>query len=471
MARSTPPTPHGRPKLSEIARHAKAPSGCVSTGWPKVRDQCAQFGVRFDDWQHGAGELIFAKRADGSFAASIGGVVISIPRQVGKTFLVGALVFALCLLRPGLQVVWTAHHSSTSGETFRTLKGFALRKKVAPHVLKVLEFEEWIEFKNGSRIMFGARDRGFGRGFTNIGMLVFDEAQILSEKALSDMIPTQNTAENPLLFFMGTPPKPTDQSEAFSRKRSEALSGEDEDTAYIEFSADQGANPDDRKQWAKANPSFPKRTPDSAILRMKKNLDAESFVREALGIWDEDVSDDSVLPGWASRVDISSEIVTSPKIALDVSPDRRWAAFGAAGRRSDGLLHVEIVDRRPGTAWVLEKAAELESKYGPILVQTRSPAQAFVAPLREAGFQVEEVSKADHAQAVGQLIDAVTNNGLHHLGQQNLDSAVKSARLQRSEDVDVWGRRSSKADICGLVAVTLALGAVPDTEQRTGRVY
>src|SRR5690606_28569900 len=109
------------------------------------------------------------------------GVVISIPRKVGKTFLIMAIVFALCLLNPGLRVIWTAHHSDTSGDTFDAMQGFARRRKVAPHIAKVLIDDESVRFKNGSRIMFGARERGFGRGRPKIGVLVFDEAQILTE--------------------------------------------------------------------------------------------------------------------------------------------------------------------------------------------------------------------------------------------------------------------------------------------------
>ncbi|MBK0296370.1 DUF853 family protein, partial [Bacillus sp. S34] len=69
----------------------------------------------------------------------------------------------------------------------------------------------------------------------------FDEAQILTEKALEDMVAATNQSRFPagaLLFFMGTPPRPTDPSEAFKLRRREALAGETEDAVYIECSAD-----------------------------------------------------------------------------------------------------------------------------------------------------------------------------------------------------------------------------------------
>jgi hypothetical protein len=41
-----------------------------------------------------------------------------------------------------------------------------------------------------------------------------------------------------LLFFMGTPPRPSDPGEEFTNRRSKALSGRNKNIVYVEFSAD-----------------------------------------------------------------------------------------------------------------------------------------------------------------------------------------------------------------------------------------
>src|SRR5205085_9951315 len=117
--------------------------------------------------------------------------------------------------------------------------------------------EQQVEFTNGSMIMFGARSQGFGRGFDEIDVEVFDEAQILDTKALDDMIAATNQARHEhgaLLFFMGTPPRPNDPSDAFSLRRSEA--DDAEDAIWLEIAADPDSDPDDRSQWPLMNPSF-----------------------------------------------------------------------------------------------------------------------------------------------------------------------------------------------------------------------
>jgi hypothetical protein len=453
-----------------LARHVVAPSGITSTGWPAVRDKCAELGITFDSWQDGAGRLILAKRADGKYAATVGGVVVSIPRQVGKTFLIVSIVFALCLLHPKLTVLWTSHHEQTTRETFGKVQGFAARKKIAPHVLQVLIDTMTVRFKNGSRILFGARERGFGRGFDDVDVEVFDEAQILSDKALDDMIPAMNTATNALPLFMGTPPKPTDPADVFIRKRREVLAGEDTDTAFIEFSADRGCSPLDRKQWAKANPSFPMRTPESSMMRMRKQLTPESFLREGLGIWDEEIGDGEI-PRWVELADRGSRIVSHAALALAVSPlelGPQWACFGLAGRREDGRLHVEALDHRAGTWWVVPVAKKYwDEKRIPVRVRKSAAEGALIADLREAGVEVCEVGAVEAAQSFGAFIAAAAFDGdgnpmLHHLDDPDLNRAVKRAkRRTTTQGASSWDEQRSRVEITAVVSVTVAAGGVP----------
>ena len=82
-------------RLADLAKRLVVPADAVSTGWPKVRDTCVNLGWQFDEWQDDLGRLLLSKRTDGLYAASI--CAMSLPRQVGKTYLVGCIAFALCL--------------------------------------------------------------------------------------------------------------------------------------------------------------------------------------------------------------------------------------------------------------------------------------------------------------------------------------------------------------------------------------
>jgi hypothetical protein len=97
------------------------------------------------------------------------------------------------------------------------------------------------------------------------------------------MVPSMNRADNPLLFMMGTPPRPENKGDVFTTSRSRALSGKAKDGVYVEFSADADADLDDRAQWAIANPSFPQYTPADAMLRMREKFSDDGFRAGDLG--------------------------------------------------------------------------------------------------------------------------------------------------------------------------------------------
>lgn len=468
--------PSSTPKLSEAARHVVVPSGIKTTMWPAVEKWWADRGTLFDPWQRGLGMVCLGKRANGKLACTVGGTVMSIPRQVGKTFLVGSIVIALCCMYPNMLWVWTAHRSRTSDMTFDSLKSLVGRKGVARYVapggVRIASGEKEIRFANGSRIVFGAREQGFGRGFERVDGQVFDEAQILTEKALEDMIPASNQAKHPfgaLLFFMGTPPRPHDPGEVFTLKRQRALEGKSQDSVYIEFSADQDADPDDWGQVAKANPSFPQRTSRESIRRMRENLPSDdSFLREGLGVWQESVSS-GVIPmdAWTDRLDEASRAVDRLVLGVEVGPDMGCASVGLAGVRADEAWHVELLESRRGAAWLIgwivdkvEKNPGLEvagDVYGPLkaLVYKRN-GRYF---LNGTTVRVHAPSTAEVGVACSRVLAGVLDGSVRHIGQHQLDSAVKVAGKRPIGDTGMWAysRKTAVSDITPVQAVTWAL--------------
>lgn len=474
MAHAVATSPSTR-RLSEVARHVIIPHGIVSTGWQDVEDQCREFGDEFDEWQRGAGRVILGKRDDGIYAATVGGVTLSIPRQVAKTFLVGRIIFALCVLFPGLKVLWTAHRTRTATNTFKSLQGYAKRKRVWPHIahIRTANGEQEIAFTNGSVIMFGAREAGFGRGFDEVDVEVFDEAQILTEKALEDMVAATNQSRHPhgaLLFFMGTPPRPVDPGEAFTARRDEALSGGSEDAVYIECSADSDADPDDREQWSRANPSFPHRTPLRSMLRLRKNLPSdESWLREALGVWDQ-VKTGGVIPmsAWGERADGASKVSGASVLGLEVGPDLAWASISLAGQRDDGDWHFELVENRNGAAWVpayLAMLLEMNPAIPGVVIDVGGPIKSMVTQrgkrytLDGPEIPVTPMAVAELATACTKTLDGIVTGWLHHIDQPQLTAAAQAAGKRMLGDTGTWvfSRKSTTSDTTPIQSATYAL--------------
>lgn len=488
-------------RLSEVARHVVVPSGIVDSLWYEVAERCAEFGDTFDTWQDGLGQVILGLRADGMFAATVGGVTFSIPRQVAKTFIVGRIVVALCTIFPNLTVLWTAHRTRTATRTFQTLKGVVQRPGVVGYLkagsnngtaIRDANGEQAIPFANGSEILFGAREGGFGRGFDEVDIEVFDEGQILTDRALEDMVAATNQSRwllGALLFFMGTPPRPIDRGEVFTERRAEALEAkrtaggvdfgpvvEHGDALYVECSADLnvgrpgGPDLDDPRQVEIANPSYPHRTPPIAVRRLRKNLPGDdSWRREGLGVWDEDAA--------AKR----SVIRSKPWRALAGPPlEGGQVGFGvkvnldgdrvalAVARQVGGSVFTEVLDvadcptgLAPLATWLAPRLVEgavawIDGKAGSGLLldelrRLRAPMRRAVAPT------VDQIITM-HSDFLARV--TATPATLSHSDQPGLNEAVAAAGKRKIHTRGGWAWDAlGDGDVLPLEAVTLAVAA------------
>jgi hypothetical protein len=433
-----------------------------------------QFSIPFDLWQQGAGRLILAKREDGIFAAGVGGVIISIPRQVGKTYMIGWIVFALCTLVPGLTVIWTAHHTRTSNETFAKMSAMAKRAKVVPYIEDVRRAngEQAILFKNESRILFGARDMGFGLGFDMVDVLVLDEGQRVKEVAMADMVPATNAAPNGLVIMMGTPPRPTDNGDVFAARRKDALDG-DPDTLYLELSADPGAKIIDWDQVAKANPSFPHRTSKTAILRMQKLLGSdEGFYREGYGIWDDADASKSKIPStvWSGTVAPEGVDIADPVVAVDVrtglAQSLAITISGICVVDGDERDVVDVARYELGInevwarTYVVDEARKILDRLGLdwVVVDGFGEGNGPLIPmLEEAGIRVVKLGTVDMRSGAAGLVDGFINGRILHMPESApfpLAVAVAGAGFRSSNEGFLWSQSRSEVDITALRSVT-----------------
>jgi hypothetical protein len=418
------------------------------------------------------------ERADGSWAATR--IADFGPRQgTGKNDKIAARELAGLILFGEELIIHTAHEFPTANESFLRLVAVFeawddLRSKVAR--IRYANGEQGIELLSGQRLKYRARTGGSGRGFAKADLIVYDEAQHLAQEHIAASGPAKLANPNSQTWYAGSGGLST-SSVAWGIRRS-AMNGTGGRLAYTEMTGQiDGVSPDplDRDVWYACIPGLGRWVTEEGVLALYDELGPELFSREILCVWEPDPGDTSnaVIPleQWEALTD-PGVIVTPPVIALDVSPDRKWSTFAVAGRRDDGLLQVEIPDRRPGTDHVVERAKEFHRDHGvPIRIEKGGPAGSFYTLLLEAGVPVEEVSTADHARACGQFIDAVTSGNLRHTGGIYLRAAVAGATLRNSGDANLWSRRSSKVDITPLVAATLAIGGLPEPVAVTPRLH
>lgn len=484
--RSSTSTKSKQKRLSQVARHVCVPKGIVTHRFNRVEQRLAKIGITFDEWQRGLGKLILGERADGSFAAGVGGAVMSIPRQTGKTYLVGWLIFARCLLEKDLFVLWTAHRTRTSDETFKTMAGLAVHPKVNPYLKgrpRQANGQQAIEFANGSRILFGAREQGFGRGFQEVDLIVFDEAQILTDSALDDMVPAANASDNGLVLYMGTPPRPKDPGEVFKRLKADALAG-DADTLYVEFSADDDCKPEswgkspDWEQIAKANPSYPHRTGRRSILRMMKQLkNVDSFRREALGIWDREDTLSAPLASFWKQCEAPERPNSDRPVSFGVkfSLDGSHVALAAAQRVHDDLVFVDglrVDSTASGIDWLVEFLSDSKrlSKTAQIVVEGKGGVGYLVDRLRASkvpGKVLITPTVENVVTAHSIFLESVKAQRLAHTGEATLAAQAAWATTRKIGNAGGFGWAAPEGQSVALLdAATMAHWAAATSKRK-----
>jgi hypothetical protein len=430
-------------------------------------------GYELYPWQEWLVRWTFVRRPDHLWAARDVGA--EVPRQNGKNIwlevveLVSLLEFGDRLIRHSAQLADTSHEHFVSMR--ERIEGNDELMRMMPTGRSNDGFvtangKESIEFGNGARLQFRARAKSSGRG-PRPQKVVLDEALVLDFGRLGSMAPGIVAQRNPQLIFASSAPKA--DSEVLHSMRSRALEPTPGDRLfYAAWNNDPDVDTDGLDAVYRANASLGLgRLTEESLLANKILLrdSPDEYRREHLGVPEMPAGQQTgpiTAEAWAALTDADSRIVSHHCFAIDVSEDRKWASIGVAGRRSDGLLHVEVVDRRAGTYWLADVVADIwKTRRIPFRIERGSPAASFISILTELGVEVTDVSTAEHAQAVGMVIDAVNASTLRHLGGTYLSSAVAAADLRRSSDAAVWARRNARSDISPLVAVTLAAGGVP----------
>ena len=432
----------------------------------------ASAGLVLDGWQQELLRLSLQPGDDGWAYRDVGAIVA---RQNGKGAILEARELVGLFLDDDCKlIIHTAHLFDTSLEAFvRLLDLIQNTPELARQVrsVKTGNGKESITLLDGSRIVYKARSKSSGRGWS-CDLLVLDEAMMLDDVMLAALVPTLSARPNPQVWFTGSAvdQEVHDKGFALARVRERGRAG-DPTLAYVEFAADATLDEllehperlDDETLWEQANPAYGVRITAEAIAHERRTMSDRAFAVERLGAGDWPVTDPDavgVIPAevWRSLIDKDSTIAGPRTLAFDVTPSRSHGAISVAGRREDDLLHVEVIDHREGTGWMADRIAQLVSSHDVEVVRCdeRGPAASLLHDLAARGVLVHKLDTSEAVQACGEFIDMASQDRLRHGGQPALNSAVAGAVKRPVGESFMWARSRSSADISPLVACTLA---------------
>ena len=404
-----------------------------------------EYGCDMDPWQSLVIDCWLGGDGNTYNVTSAG---LSSPRQNGKNVCLEAREF-FGMVAKGEKILHTAHQVRTSKKSFRRLVAMFTDKR-HPEIMEIVKNirytngEEMIELDNGGSIEFSARSRQAARGFDGISLVVFDEAQELTDDQLEAILATLSASATGTrqIIYTGTPPYPGCPGDVFRRRRMASLTDPGPRDAWHEWSVDGDSidkiNVEDKALWYQANPAMGLRLDEEFTAEELRSLSPDGFARERLGWWAPEISRsvNYIIPAELWDACKSSEPKPAGRTAYGVkfSGDGAEVALCGAVIPEQGPARISLIDRQPtgiGTKWL---ADWLNARYGKascVVIDGRNGVDVLIErirPIWKSQISVVRPAAKDVVFAAGTLMDALAEHEVTwYAGQDVLRSSAITA--------------------------------------------
>jgi len=429
-----------------------------------------EYGVELFPWQRLVLDCWLGVDAVGHYTVLSAG--LTVPRQNGKNVCLEAREFFGMVVK-GDRILHTAHQTKTSKKSFHRLEAMFTDRR-HPEVCRLVKDirytngEEAIELSNGARIEFATRTRQAARGFDGISLVVYDEAQELTDDQVDAIAPTlaASATGTRQTIYTGTPPYPGCPGVVFRRRRNACIDAPAATDAWHEWgvAADSAAsiNVDDVALWYEANPSLGYLLSEAYTAEERRSLAADGFARERLCWWPPEaaVADDRAIPEALWDACRSDKLKPEGKTAYGVkfSADGSEVALCGAVVPKSGTARISLIERRPtgmGTQWL---ADWLNARYGKascVVIDGRNGVDVLVEKISgtwRAKDSIIRPSSKNVLAAVSTLTDMLGEKTVSwYSGQEALrESAVTAVRRPISGGWGFGGENSTPIEAASL---------------------
>ena len=415
---------------------------------------------------------------------------LDVPRQNGKNaVLEGCELYRLAVC--GWHVLHTAHRVKTAKKAFRRLCRYfeddahpELKELVAQ--IRRTNGEEAIYLTNGGSIEFIARTNGSARGFDDIQLVVFDEAQELTDEqfdAIMYTLAASATGERQIIYT-GTPPNEKAPGTVFPRARRAALKDTPARTTWSSWALPKLPRRD--ATFAELVDDIYESNPSMGILLDIEFTESEfaggsieGFAHERLDWFSEEAGFRAAIPRavWnAAAIDaIGDGYARKTALAVKFSADGATYSLAGAKLASDGKCAVELIEvgtTQNGTAALAERLHGARGSVAAVVIDGMDGAEALHERLLKLnaprGYDMN-FRTSDFISACARFFDALKSGNCAHTCAPLLeDSAAHSSR--RPIGQRGWGFAADSAhDPTPMEACAMALWAVQTTKRNPKR--
>jgi phage terminase large subunit-like protein len=460
------------PKLRALPRWATPRNYNRRTLGGELAEYGRRLGTPFMDWQRLVADVAMELDDDGRLHYRK--IVVTIHRQAGKTTLILPWEIHRCLSWAQRQrVVYVAQTRAASRDKLVDEQIPMIQDSPFGQLGKPRQNNghEAFLFNNRSQIGLMATTKKSGHGFTN-DLVVVDEAFAQVDwRVEQSLSPTMIRRPETQWLTISTAGDETSVYllEQVRRGRHLVEAGADQRVAYFEWSIPIDADMDDREVWFDHMPGLGAGISLEDLIAERATMKDFEFRRAYGNQWTEGLHSLDAVIGpahWEACSDPDSKLAKKGvlRMAIDVAPDQSFASIGVAGKRNDGIEHIEAIETRPGTAWVVERAKRIAAKDARfeniVALDVSTPAAALIPALEresntEDALEILPISGRDWNAACASFYDAAVEHTFRHINDSELNGALASAAQSYSADGWHWKRRGDKP-ITPLCAVTLA---------------
>lgn len=396
-------------------------------------------------WQRLVAEVACERQAEHPERARYQRVVVTVPRQSGKTTLIKALMATVAQANPGCGVYYTAQTRKDAVEKWGELAK-QLRREMGtgpngkPRV-KVLEGtgNEKIVFPGTeSTIQPFAPTPGGLHGKTS-PLAIVDEAWAFDQAQGDDLMAALNpvglTIPHSQVWIIST--AGDTRSEWLKSLVDDGRAGvEDPEatTAYFEWSADEAAADTDlRGNEALAfHPALGYTQELWKLKALGKDEKDHLYRRAYLNLWPTAAQTSLVdLETWDSLATETTDVPAGATIAFDISEGRTGATIYAAWQDGD-TVRIHRLISKAGAAWIEKAITHLQDTLAPaaLVADDSGDNRPIIESLRRAGATIYALKPKEYASANSEFFARISSKRLAHDGTPEIKDAFSHAVMK-----------------------------------------
>jgi len=456
----------------------------VSTDGGDAALLMSAYGYKLDPWQRAVVDCWLGCDETGKYTMTSAG--LALPRQNGKNVCLEAREFFGMVIK-GEKILHTAHQVRTSKKSFRRLAAMFTDKRhpEITDIVKNIRYtngEECIELDNGGSIEFSARSRQAARGFDGISLVVYDEAQELTDDQVEAIMATLSASSTGTrqIIYTGTPPYPGCPGDVFRRRRTVCTTDPGKHDAWHEWSVAAESvgdiKVDDTGLWYMTNPALGLRLSEDFTAEELRSMSRDGFARERLGWWSPALveKEDNAIPAATWDACRSEEKKPEGKTAYGVkfTADGAEVVLCGAVIPAKGAARISMIQRKPtgqGTQWLADWLCERVQQAACVVIDGRNGADVLVDKIvgvwRAKGSIIRPTGR-DLVTAASMLCNSLNESTVTwYAGQEALrDSAITSVKRPISGGWGFGGDNSAPIE-----AAALALWGAKTTKRNPAR--